>query len=143
MQEVSKERGRIKDFTSGYAVLDTPSLFCFWAIKAGKPPCGLPAHLHIEKRNQPKMNDRRQAQNGIAGRSAILQSVATHRAKLARPLDGGQKTEVFIYALSADENRAALAAFQPRKHSPVFLPLQMPLPSPAATVFLQQRRQSV
>ena len=31
----------------------------------------------------------------------------------------------------------------PHKHSPVFLPLQMPLPSPAATAFSRQRRQSV
>ena len=31
----------------------------------------------------------------------------------------------------------------PHKHSLVFLPLQIPLPSPAATAFSRQRRQSV
>ena len=54
-----------------------------------------------------------------------------------RTRDGG-----FIYALSADENSLALAAFALQAQS-VFLPFQMPLPSPAATAFSRQRRQCV
>ena len=40
-------------------------------------------------------------------------------------------------------NQTCAYGSTPRKHSPVFLPLQMPLPSPAATAFSRQRRQSV
>jgi len=78
----------------------------------------------------------------ITGRSAIFQGVATS-GQVGPTFGRWGKTEVIIYALSADEISPALAAFQPRKHSPDFLPHQTPLPSPAATAFLRQRRQSV
>ena len=44
-----------------------------------------------------------------------------------------RRTGAFIYALYADETSPAPAT--PRNHSPVFLPLQMPLPTPAAMAF--------
>ena len=50
----------------------------------------------------------------------------------------GRGTGAFIYALSADENRPALAA--PRHTSTVLFSCR---PSPAATAFSRQRRQSV
>ena len=50
----------------------------------------------------------------------------------------GRGTGAFIYALSADENRPALAA--PRHTSTALFSCR---PSPAATAFSRQRRQSV
>jgi hypothetical protein len=56
---------------------------------------------------------------------------------------GERWTGTFIYALSAVETSPAFVAAPAHKSKPVFLPLQMPLPYPAAMAFSRQRRQSV
>ena len=42
--DVAKPWGRVKDFTSGYTVLDTPPRFCLWVIKAESPRVAFPPH---------------------------------------------------------------------------------------------------
>ena len=115
----------------------------------------LPAHFKFERRNAPKSERERpstlrdwppcppiQRDGGRRSRPGVNPFISALtvarcpatfpgvwpqlRDTLSTSWSVGRGTGAFIYALSADENRPALAT--PLKHSPVFLPLQMPYP---------------
>ena len=74
---------------------------------------------------------------GVAKTHAQISEVFVHKSE-RRTRDGG----VHIRPVCCRKQTCACGS-TPHKHSTVFLPLQMPLPSPAATTFSRQRRQSV
>ena len=140
--------------------------------QGGKALKWLPAHSNFEERNAPKskrerpstlrdwppcppiqQNGGRQSRPGVNPFISALTvarcpadfsgNVATLRDTLSTSRSVGRGTGAFIYALSADRKQTCACGSTPHKHSTVFLPLQMPLPSPAATTFSRQRRQSV
>ena len=135
--------------------------------QGGKALKWLPAHFNYEKRNTPKSERERPStlrdwspcspiQRGGVRRSrpgvnpfisalTVARCPATFpgvwlqlRDTLSTSRSVGRGTGAFIYALSADENSPALAA--PRHASTALFSCR---PSPAATAFSRQRRQSV
>jgi hypothetical protein len=140
--------------------------------QGGKATKWLPAHFNFARENAPKLKKVRpstlrdwppcppiQRDGGRRSRPGINPFISALtvarcpatfpgvwpqlRDTLSTSWSVGRGTGAFIYALSADEIQTCACGSTPRKHSPVFLPLQMPLPSPAATAFSRQRRQSV
>lgn len=139
--------------------------------QGGKALKWLPAHSNFEERNAPKskrerpstlrdwppcppiqQNGGRQSRPGVnpfisaltvARCPAIFRECGhtsghfVHKSE-RRTRDGG----VHIRPVCCRKQTCACGS-TPHKHSTVFLPLQMPLPSPAATTFSRQRRQSV
>ena len=110
--------GAAKHF-AGLAALSTHSAGRWAAVKAGCKP----VHFGLD---------------GCPLSCYFSGSVATLRDTLSTSRSVGQGTGAFIYAQSAVENRAALAA--PRHTSTALFSCR---PSPAATAFSRQRRQSV
>ena len=107
----------------GLSALSTPSAGRRAAVKAGRKP----VHFSLD---------------GCLLSCYFSGSVNTTSGHFVHKSRVRRGTGAFIYALSADETSSVLAASRPTS-THVFLPLQKPLPSPAATAFSRQRRQSV
>ena len=118
-KKCSKIRKRAAKHFEGLAALSTHSAGQRAEVKAGCKP----VHFSLD---------------GYPLSCYFSGSVATTSGHFVHKSERRTKNGAFIYALSAVENRPALAA--PRHTSTVLFSCR---PSPAATAFSRQRRQSV
>ena len=97
--------------------------------QGGKALKWLPAHFNFEKRNAPKSERGRPSTSEDCPLSFYFSgNVATLRDSLSTSRSVGRGTGAFIYALSADENRPALAA--PRHTSTTLFSCRFKCPCP-------------
>ena len=97
--------------------------------QGGKALKWLPAHFNFEKRNAPKSERGRPSTSEDCPLSFYFSgNVATLRDSLSTSRSVGRGTGAFIYALSADETRPALAA--PRHTSTALFSCRFKCPCP-------------
>ena len=97
--------------------------------QGGKALKWLPAHFNFEKRNAPKSERGRPSTSEDCPLSFYFSgNVATLRDSLSTSRSVGRGTGAFIYALSADETRPALAA--PRHASTALFSYRFKCPCP-------------
>ena len=97
--------------------------------QGGKALKWLPAHFNFEKRNAPKSERGRPSTSEDCPLSCYFSgNVATLRDSLSTSRSVGRGTGAFIYALSADETRPALAA--PRHASTALFSYRFKCPCP-------------
>ena len=97
--------------------------------QGGKALKWLPAHFNFEKRNAPKSERWRPSTSEDCPLSFYFSgNVATLRDSLSTSRSVGRGTGAFIYALSADETRPALAA--PRHASTALFSYRFKCPCP-------------
>ena len=97
--------------------------------QGGKALKWLPAHFNFEKRNAPKSERGRPSTSEDCPLSFYFSgNVATLRDSLSTSRSVGRGTGAFIYALSADETRPALAA--PRHASTALFSCRFKCPCP-------------
>ena len=118
----SKIRKRAVKHFEGLDALSTHSAERRAAVKAGCKP----VHFSL---------DGRSLSCYFSGSVATTSGHFVHKSE-RRTKNGG----VHIRPVCCRKQTCACGS-TPHKHSPVFLPLQIPLPSPAATAFSRQRRQ--
>ena len=127
-QSLEKKRSKIRKKAAkhfeGLAALSTHSVGRWAAVKAGCKP------VHFSLDGCP-------LSCYFSGSVATTSGHFVHKSE-RRTRDGGFHIRPVCWW-----NKSCACGFTPHNHSPVFLPFQMPLPSPAATAFSQQRRQSV
>ena len=118
------QKKRLHKHFEGLAALSTHSVGRRVAVKAGCKP------VHFSLDGYP-------LSCYFSGSVATTSGHFVHKSE-RRTMNGG-----FHIRPVCCWNQTCAYGSTPHKHSPVFLPLQMSLPSPAATAFSRQRRQSV